>query len=265
MKKGNIFGLLTSAGLLGLATIGTAAGGPLGEMWLTAGDQNHMFQVSGNTTTQYALTGNEYGIAVFGSVGAVDVRTQGNNTGILGRQYVNGTPTGTTYSTTTNQIYDGAQDAATGTIYGIDFPTGNVYSFDQNWGNRNYLFTAIGTNDALGITFDSSDSTLYCLDRNAAKVSHYTLSGSLLARFDVLPGSAGLAIDLDGTFWSLLQGSQNIKHYDHAGNYMGTFSLGTDNNILGMEIVPSAVPEPTSIAVLGLGALGLLRRKRAKA
>lgn len=261
MKKGNFGVLLVLAGLFGLTI--TANAQPIGEMWLTAGDQGHLFKISGGTVTQYTMGGNEYGIAVFGSAGAANVRTQGNNTNILGRQYANGVASGTTYATPVSTVYDGTQDLSTNSIIAMQYSGGDVYKYNQNWGSQTLLFNAQGS-DGLGITFDPRDSSLYCLDRSGQFISHYTQAGSLLGSFTTQASLAGLAIDTDGTLWTLKQGTGILQHYNIAGSLLGTFALGNNDNILGMEIVPSAVPEPITCTTLAIGALALLRRKRAK-
>lgn len=242
----------------------TAYGQSIGEMWLTAGDQNHLFKISGGVVTQYALGDNEYGIAVFGSAGSADVRTQGNNTGIVGKKYSNGTNTGTTYATPVGAIFDGTQDLSTNSIFGMQWSGGDVYKYNQTWGSATLLFNAQGS-DGLGITFDPRDSSLYCLDRNGAFISHYTQAGSLLGSFTTQASLAGLAIDTDGSLWTLQQGSGGIlHHYSITGTHLGTFNMGVGDNILGIEIVGAAVPEPVSCAGVAIGALCLLRRRRAK-
>ena len=262
MKNKNVFALLVSAAFLGLTVLANAQ--PIGEMWLTAGDQLHMYKVSGGVVTQYTMGGNEYGIAVFGPAGAADVRTQGNNTSILGRKYVNGVASGTTYATPVSTMYDGTQDLSTNTIFAMQWSGGDVYKYDQNWGSQTLLFNAQGS-DGLGITFDPRDSSLYCLDRTGQFISHYTQAGTLLGSFTTQANLAGLAIDTDGTLWADKQGTGILQHYNTAGSLLGTFALGNSDNILGMEIVPSAVPEPVSCLTLAVGALALLGRRRARA
>ena len=262
MKIRNGLALVVSASFLGLTVLANAQ--PIGEMWLTAGDQLHMYKVSGGVVTQFALTNNEYGIAVFGSAGAADVRTQGGSSSTLGAKYLNGVATGTTYVTPVTAMLDGTQDVSTNSIFAMQWSGGDVYKYNQNWGSQTLLFNAQGS-DGLGITFDRRDSSLYCLDRNGAFISHYTQAGTLLGSFTTQASLAGLAIDTDGTLWTLRQGTGTLQHYNTAGSLLGTFALGNTDNILGMEIVQSAVPEPVSCLTLSVGALALLRRKRAKA
>ncbi len=67
-----------------------------------------------------------------------------------------------------------------------------------------------------------------------------------------------LAIDHAGTYaGATLAGFQNILSYRH--DYTGA----TDGNMVVDDIAVQAVPEPASFAAIGLGALALLRRRRA--
>jgi hypothetical protein len=80
-------------------------------------------------------------------------------------------------------------------------------------------------------------------------------------------GNYGWGTSLSGTFGigPVAQGTSLdfIQIYATAGLFDYNFGVGTDPNPTTVFTGSVTVPEPTTIALLGLGAVGLLRRRRA--
>jgi len=264
--------LMTSVVLLAVAA-GAAQAGPVSEYYLTAGDQGQNWVLQGSSSSMSGqVHGAEYAIAVDG-----DVRTFGY-TGGQGSQYTLGlVPTGIDYnapSASVDSFFDGTTD---GTFnYSVGYFNGLVYRMNRDWSNPTALFDT-GNNGAhsLGITYDTLTNSLWVSQWDGSAVSNFTLSGILLSSFNVgFNRITSLAYDpADGSLW---MGTQNdfgasirtFYQYSTSGQQLSTaiYADLSGQNYLGGEfdITPSAVPEPSSLALVVLAALtgGIFRFRR---
>lgn len=143
-------------------------------------------------------------------------------------------------------------------IFMVDWTSGEVYSYDNNYNNRTFLFQA--NQSDLGITFDSGTNTIWTSNFGGGTVSQWSLGGTLLNSFNGAGSSlAALAYDSDDQSLWLSNGSEMVQ-YNRSGSILSRFSYGT--YVLGGEFAAEGVPEPTSMVLLGLGAAAVLRRKR---
>ena len=73
----------------------------------------------------------------------------------------------------------------------------------------------------------------------------------------------GFGISTDSGLWTVLGGTGSYAGYAGSGSYSINYNA-PDNNFSQTTLIGDieAVPEPASIAVLSLGALGLLRRRK---
>jgi hypothetical protein len=254
--------LILISGLTVLGSVVQAQSGPGANYYMTAGDQNQNWTALGGTATSgVQATGGEYNIAVSG-----DLRTTAHNGSNLGQQYnLSMTSTGTTYAGTWDGIYDGTTDGTRN--YTMNFATGDVLAYDRNWQGPTTLFNAGGTSGSyLGITYDGAGG-LWISRWNSDVVEHRSMTGSLLSSFNTGFNSiTSLAMDWsDGTLW---MGTQNtfgtFFQFSTTGTNLQTvtYTNMAGANTLGGEFNLNPVPEPASFAVLGLGALVLLRRRR---
>ncbi len=261
--------------VLGLAALAgrAVAQGPIGTYYLTAGDQGTNWIIQGTTATSFAQNQaadrGEYGIAVTSTV-----QTLGNgNAGEmgLGSQYtLGGVYTGTNYAypAVTASFYDGTTDGTHN--YSVGFTDGLVYQMNLDWSKPVVLFdTHAGAGD-LGITYDSANNSIWVSSFVSNSVTDYTLSGTVLSSFTGPNVElTSLAYDpSDGTLW---MGSQNQEgtfwQYSTSGVQLQSqfYAALAGQNTLGGEFSINAVPEPSSLALCGLGALalaGYARRRR---
>lgn len=145
-------------------------------------------------------------------------------------------------------------------VHWLGATNGQVWKYDNNYGNGQFLFQA--NLEDLGITYDSRTNTIWTGGFYTGLVQQWSMSGTAMASFTVAGGSASaLAYDsLSDTFWlsNGQFGTGTLLNYDRAGNVLGNFTTGY--YMLGGEFL--AVPEPTTMAMLGLGVVALMRRRR---
>lgn len=258
---------LTALALL-LSGAGLALAGPVSPWYLTAGDQGTNWIIQGASATSYAQNqpGNlgEYAIAV-GST----VRTLGNgNNGLgLGSEYtLAGVYTGNNYAypNTSLRFYDGTRDATHN--YSVDFGTGRVYQMNLDWSNATLLFdTGFGGGNALGITFDATNNSLWVSQWGGTTIGDFSLGGALLSSFSTtFSGISSLALDpADNTLWMGSQGTEGTFYqYSKGGVLLSSPSYGAlvGQNTLGGEFPFAAgpvVPEPATLTLFAIGMAGM--------
>ncbi len=259
--KQNLKLILIGGVVLG-SSIANAQGGPGAKYYMTAGDQSQNWTaLGGSATSGLQALGGEYNIAVSG-----DLRTTGNFNSNLGQQYdLLMNSTGTTYAGSWEGLYDGTTDGSRN--YTIDYGTGDVLSYNRNWQGPVTLFNAAtGFGNYLGITYDGTGG-LWISRWNSDVVEHRSMTGSLLSSFNTGFNSIScLAMNYsDGTLWMGTQNSQGtFFQFSTTGTNLQTvtYSNMAGANTLGGEFDVNPVPEPASLAVLSLGALVLLRRRK---
>ena len=201
-----------------------------------------------NTWTQQHINSvGEYPIVVGNTVNTLGTYYTGLTTN--GSQYtLAGTYTGVNYTQPIPNaaFWDGGFD---GTFnYSVEFNHGGVYRFNADWTNPVMLFST--TSDYVGITFDTSNGTLWIAKFHTGIVEHRTLTGSLISSFTVpFTGVSCLAMDpADRTLWMGSQMNQGTFYqYTQAGTLVRTrfYPALQSQNTLGGEFPISAAPTPT--------------------
>lgn len=178
-----------------------------------------------------------------------------------GDEYLpNGTPTG--FHNTWNSGdpanitgYDAGFDGSS--IFMVDWggnTNGGVYRYNNNYGGRTFMFMAHPGD--LGITYDSGTNTIWTGGYSSGLVQQWSLSGTPMASFSA-SGANALAYDSsNGSLW--MSDGSNLLNYDLNGNLLGL--VNSNMYVLGGEMM--AVPEPATLAILGLGILAVARRRR---
>jgi hypothetical protein len=249
-----------------LATAGAAQAGIgiTSELYLTAGDQGTIWVLQNNgINNSWAMNSptREYPIAVAG-----DVRTIGGLDPEGGSQYtLGGTFTGTSYAWpgTITSAWDGTTNGQNNFV--VDFGTGAIFQLNTDWTNPTSLFNLGTATNYLGITYDVTDNSFWVSGWNLGVVEHYAMNGTFLGGFNT-PFNFVSCLALDPVSGTLWMGSQNQQgtffQYSKAGAAMGQVNIPelVNQNTLGGEF--QAVPEPSTVVVLGLGIIGLARLRR---
>lgn len=235
--------------LTGLAS----AAGPTGRLYFTTADEGFLGTLQG-TDEVYTLAVNsgEGPIAVYGSVATTGIVPLG-----LGASYdLNGNATGAIYS---NPLSENAFDATTdGTSNYLLGTSGTVYQASLDYATASPLFNADA--DAVGISFDRAANAFWITGGGFLK--EYNFAGDLLNAFFLNANDVGaVAYDpFDNTIWV---GGSVLTQYAADGTVLGAYALDSGYSISGMEFDLQPVPEPASLAGLGVGVLAVLRRRSA--
>jgi PEP-CTERM motif len=247
--------------------------GPIGTYYLTDYINLTTFQSSLD-----AIQGNNYvqnpsiyqyqegPIAVFAGSGVL--RTTGYQTGAGGGEYapvpsLTVSPTGPTYTNNwqNDLYYDSTTNGSSNFLVGLSL--GNVIETSTTFGGGTVLFNT-GQVDSMGITYDRTNNSLWIQNSETGVITDYTLTGGVITSFATNAGSntnysaTALALDVDHTLWFDDYGAGTIEHYTTTGTYLGSASYAGLGYVFGGEIgLPTAVPEPASLTLFGLGAVGI--------
>lgn len=209
-------------------------------------DQTWIIQ-NGAISATWAHQTNDLAPAVRDTIRAIRWDHAGN-----GNEYrFDGSLTGTTYPDPggAGQILDGAA-SADNNYYAEWAGGGAVYQCGPDWANPTRLFST-GANYT-GITYDSSDDTLWLAVDQSGTIENRTLGGNLIRSFSAGGGRWGcLAYEASSdTLWMVNNGTSEIRQYDKNGNQLGSFNVGSFGNVWGGEF-PAGQGTRYSLSVSG--------------
>lgn len=255
--------------LLFLSSLGAAAmaQGPIGTWMLTDGDAGTDALIQGasvNTFAQAAGTNTQYAIAWNGSYLGGTFTTIGRDTGGLGGVYDinhNQVNTFTNFSSFSGQHLDGTLDTTRNIAYSVNFGTGDVIRYGDQYFNApdSSIYTLAG--DIWSITYNAARDTLFLGGDSA--ITEIDMSGNFVNSFAIADSRArSLAYDPnDQTMWYLDSSGADIVQIDALGNVLQRNTVNLGGNYWGGEIAP--VPEPATFLAIGAGlALLALRRRK---
>lgn len=151
-----------------------------------------------------------------------------------------------------------AFDSANNELYGVDF-SGSGELFRMNTSNGSATLIGGGAARLGGAAYNSRDDDLIAVSDGAGDL--YSIDRSNGAQTLLFNGpstnDSGLAYDGDRHVLWDIDWSGNLIFYDIANGYARTHVLGGFGSYDGLAYIP----EPTSLVLLGLGAVCILRRR----
>ncbi len=151
---------------------------------------------------------------------------------------------------------------SSGDLFEADWGSGNIYEFTPG-GTRSTFAGGLAT--PIALQFDASGD-LFEADAGSGKIYEFTPGGIRSTFASGLGSLRGLAIDNNDDIFVDEQLPASIIEFTPNGT-QSTFASGF-NDPDGMAFGPKPTPEPSTLALLGAGALGLLGygwRRRAAA
>ena len=244
--------------------------------YLTSGDAGTSYIIDLNTGSFTSFsTGTQNSAYALGVTNSILLSDISNSTVV--EYSLAGVPTGNTWAGPGgfSQMLDGTTNGQ-GAYYGASWSSTGVTVSDNTFTNTTLLFNPGFA--VIGITYDSSDNTLWLVNDNDNNVYHYTLAGSQISSFT--PGLSGreccLAYDgVSDTLWMSTNGSNVISNFSKNGTLLGSVTVTgmSPGNTWGGEIalgavvvVPPMVPVPSmgtwSVVILVVLVLGFTFYRR---
>lgn len=169
--------------------------------------------------------------------------------------------TGAVFNSFQSTANEGLGDDGTN-LLALNYTTGNVERFTTAGGSLGSVPVATG---GTGIDGDATGFWVGMYG-GSGDALRYDNSGNLLTTVTTgLSSSAVSALGWDagnGALWLATGfGDDQIRAFDVNGNLLANFASGEDW-INGLDVVANPIPEPTTMALLGIGGLLVARKRR---
>lgn len=160
--------------------------------------------------------------------------------------------------------------ASTNTLFGVSSHNNGLYNISMTTG----VATLIGTSSLASFTnlgYNSDTGIMYAVNTTTPESTHTIDLTTGAATFVGLLGAVssnpnGMAYNRDNQTMYMIDNTTDDFYFvdlaTGAATVIGDMGAG---NLLGLAYVPNPIPEPTSIALVGIGAAAVWIRRRRKA
>ena len=242
-----------------ILALAAGANAQIDKLFVTDGDSSRLCMVQGGVVQGVVATqSGAYPIAVSGSVWTGSL--YGNSTAL--EFDLNGNYLGNSVPINQVNAVDGTTDGVQYN-YQLNGCFGNsavVYRSNLDFSNAQPLYNAFGMSRSVGISYDSSDGTIWV--SGDVEMRHYDLNGNQIGGWNHQAGDATLAYEESSdTLWLV---RSSMYQYDKNGNLLQVLTPnGLAANNWGAEFPIRGIPAPGAAALLGAGGLIAARRRRA--
>jgi DNA-binding beta-propeller fold protein YncE len=145
--------------------------------------------------------------------------------------------------------------------------TRSVHKYSPSGADLGTFGAAVFTQPS-GLAFDSSGNLFAADIAGANLIREISPTGADLGIFAStgIDNPRGIAFDAAGNLYVVNEGNNTIREFSPTGTDLGNFATAGLSGPLGLAFSPSVSPEPSTFALLGVGAVGLLayglRRRR---
>jgi DNA-binding beta-propeller fold protein YncE len=150
-----------------------------------------------------------------------------------------------------------------GNLYAANWSSSTIRRFSPTGANLG-VFASTGLNGPVGVAFDSAGN-LYAANRGNNTIMKFTAGGAgALFASTGLNNPRGLAFDSAGNLYAANMDSYTVEKFSPAGVDLGVFANTGLYAPDYIAIQPDVIPEPSTWAILSLGAAALMISRRRK-
>ena len=177
------------------------------------------------------------------------------NQGVFSQNITEYNSSGSLIGTITTSVSDplGLAVNSSGNLFVVNAGNSTIREYNVSGSLISTISASVNGPEGLAV---NSSGDLYVANWNNSTITEYNASGSLIGTiFAGLNHPTGLALNSSGDLY-VANLNNTITGYNPSGSLIGTISTSIDSPTFLAFGSSSAVPEPSSFVLLGIGALG---------